>query len=1059
LVAQATGRALQVLGGECMGRIVAGLAVGLLVLAPDALLAQEPPHLEFVRGLRAQHYPDLALEYLEKLNKDPAHAQDPLIVLEMAKTRLDLAVQETNADRRLAIYLQAGADLERFLNKYPNHPLAADAQLEKAHISVLQGKTQLSKFLRQESASGRNHEAVQARTLLANAGKELESAAALIEKQRGQYTGEPKNEQEREERRALDEARLQVELDLGLNGLDQAQTYLDDGSGALLAERGAIVKKAVASLEKAGNRDSKNPTCWLARAWAAYAYQELGDPEKSRIRLNDVATEIGKHAEPGKRLARYYLMKLNFESPKASADPTKAAKALQEEADKWVKDYASSMNTPEGFGVRYLLAQAHFQEGEKEAKLSVARKQHFDRARVLCRELERGNNEFSTKAQQTLIAVVQADGGFEKPADKLDKFDDCVIRAQYEAFQLKEESKREPPKDPKEVEKAEKKREERMKTIVAVLAHALEIAKTDARITPQDVGQAANMLCGYYLFMGKHLSAVKEGEPFVRVKPPTEQGAATGIYVMEAYSLLIGKRLKAGESIDDLADKRAEFRKLAEYVEATWPNDAAADHARHQLGLLAFKENKPADAVEALARIRPTYSGRVFSQELLARCALQADERKLPPAANDKRPWEDIALAALQGMPELPSGADPATTDVYLQAKIELSSLYLKAKKYDHVERLIEPLLQEFPKFKLDGPTRAELLRNELAQRKWYAYGSRAEAEYAAGHFDKVREQLDPIVEKLGKDELPELKENPQLTRALIGLALRAHLQDKQLDKAQEILKVLQKSITEGSGKDDGGAGVLQSVAQLVQDQITELRGKGDKEGLAKAIDGLSAFLDDLVKQQKALTPELARILAMSYASLDKHQQALKLLEKIEEPKAAGGKEPEPALVENYRAARILYVRELRKDKKLYEAEAALKEIEKTDWGKQSFEVRKESLLQLDAQGKHAGATKEWDEIITKQLLPKINDNATIKDQYFECNFYYFSALLHYVQGQKDEAKRAKYLRQLAVSMVRLETAWPDLGGPASKANILGLLDEDAKLKELVNELRKASNK
>jgi hypothetical protein len=1043
-----------------MKRLVAWLAFGMVIFAPHSLSAQELPHLEFVRGLRAQHYPDLALEYLEKLNKDPAHAQDPLILLEMAKTRLDLATQESNADRRLAIYAQAGTELESFLNKYPTHPLAADAQLEKAHISVLQGKTQLSKFLRQESASARNHEVVQARTLLAKAGTEMESVAALIEKQRGQYTGEPKNDQEREERRSLDQARLQAELDLGLNALDQAQTYLDDGSGASLAERGAIVKKAVEHLEKAASRDSKNPTCWLARAWAAYAYQELGDPEKSRNKLNDVATETGKHAEPGKRVARYYLMKLNYESPKGKADPVAA---LLKDADQWKKDYASGKdyapfgNTPEGYGVRYLLADAHFRLGEKEAKNSPAHSRHFQEARDFCRGLERSDNEFSTKAQQTLIGIVQADGGFDKPADKLDKFDDCVFRARYEAFQLNEEGKKEPPKDPKEVQKAEEKRQERMKTIVAVLTHALEIAKTDSKVAPQEVGQAANLLCGYYLFLGKHLSAIREGEPFVRAKPPTEQGAATAVYVMEAYSLLIGERLKAGESIDDLADERDKFRKLAEYIEATWANDAAADHARHQLGLLFFKENKPAEAVEALARTKPGYSGRVFSQELLARCALQADERKLPPAANDKRPWEERAYAALQSVPELPPGADPATTDVYLQAKIELASLYLKGKRYEQAEQLVEPLLQKFPQFKLDGPTRGELLRNELAQRKWYAFGARAEAEYASGHFDKVREQLDPVVEKIGKDELPELKENSQLARALIGIALRAHLQDKQLDKANEVLKVLQKSINEGGGKDDGGAGVLQSVAQLVQDQITELRGKGDEEGLTKAIDGLSAFLDDLVKQQKTMTPELARILAMSYASLDKHQQAVQLLEKVEEPKPAGGKEPEPALVENYRAARILYIRELRKDKKLDKAEAALKEIEKTDWGKQSFEVKKESLIQLDEQGKHAVATKEWDAILTKQLLPKINDNATIKDQYFECNFYYFTAFLHYVQAQKDDAKRAKYTRQLAVSMVRLEAAWPDLGGPTSKANIVGLVNEDAKLKELVNDLRKSS--
>src|SRR5439155_5045741 len=110
--------------------------------------------------------------------------------------------------------------------------------------------------------------------------------------------------------------------------------------------------------------------------------------------------------------------------------------------------------------------------------------------------------------------------------------------------------------------------------------------------------------------------------------------------------------------------------------------------------------------------------------------------------------------------------------------------------------------------------------------------GTRAENEYNAGHYDKVREMLDPVVAKLKTDELPELKPHPQLTRALLGLAIRCHIQDGQLDKAKEVLPVLQKAISDE--KDDNGTAVLYPVAQLIQDQVRDLRGKGDKEELAK---------------------------------------------------------------------------------------------------------------------------------------------------------------------------------------------------------------------------------
>src|SRR6266851_1740773 len=172
-----------------MKRLVAGLLLGIFFSANGLLSAQELPHLEFVRGLRAKQYPDLALEYLEKLNNDPARPQDPLILLEMAKTRLDLAALESDPNRRLPIYQQATADLTAFLTKFPEHPLVADAKREKAHLIVTQGKALLSKVQRSETSPTRATDAAAARTLFAQAAKDLDAVAAEIETQRAKYSG------------------------------------------------------------------------------------------------------------------------------------------------------------------------------------------------------------------------------------------------------------------------------------------------------------------------------------------------------------------------------------------------------------------------------------------------------------------------------------------------------------------------------------------------------------------------------------------------------------------------------------------------------------------------------------------------------------------------------------------------------------------------------------------------------------------------------------------------------------------------------------------------------
>jgi hypothetical protein len=1024
------------------------MVLGLLLAGEATLNAQELPHLEFVRALRAKQYPDLALEYLEKLNADPSRPQDPLLLLELAKTRLDLAALESDPNRRLPIYQQATTDLTTFLTKFPDHPLVADAKREKAQLISTQGKALLSKVQRADASASRTSDAAAARALFAQASKDLDAVAAEIETQRAKYTGEPKNEKEKEERQALEQARIQVELDQGLNFLDQALSYLDDGTTKTLEARAAVVKNAENLLTKAAAHDSKSPLCWQAKAWAGLCYMEMGDPKKARQKLNEVINETGKYAEPGKRLARYFLMRLTKESPDGKEDP---AVTIQKRAEEWLTDYKPYVKTPEGYGVRYLLAEAHFSQA-RDVKELAKKQDHLNQARRLCRELERGDHDYTVKAQRIKIGIIQAEGGFDKSVDSLKNFDDCVVRAQHEAFQIEEEAKI----PPKNMQDAEKKRKERQQTITSALTRALSLAEKDPKIAPEDVGQARAMLCGYYLFAGNHADAIKVGEPFVRNKPPTEHAGTTAIYVMEAYSLALNERAKAGESIEDLAGERAKFRQLIDYVEATWPNDAAGDNARHQLGQLLAREGKPADAVEALSRIKPTYAGIIFSQELLARCALQADEKKIPLPMNEKRTWEQRAFAALESLPELPGGADPSTTAIYLTGKIQHASLLLKNKKYEQVEKMIAPLLDKFEQFKFDSDARRDALRNELGLRKWYAKGTLAENEYNAGHYDKVREMMEPVVAKIKADELTELKPHPQLTRGLLGLAMRAYIQSGQLDKAQEVLPVLQKTLTDE--KDDGGTAVLFPVAQLIQDQVRDLKLRGNKDELSKSIDGLTAFLDNLTKQQKEVAPDLARLLAASYSSLDKHDKALALLEKVPEPKGASGKDPDPALVQNYHAVRILRAREYRLDKKLDKANAALKEIQATPWGAQNFEARKESILLLDAEGKHKTATEQWSAEI-KRMQPDVDTNGNVKEQYFECNSYYFSAFLKYIQALKDEKKQKTYLRALANEISKLEKSYPDLGGDASRARILAVLEDDSKLKEQYNEIKKAGTK
>ena len=127
---------------KCLLAVFA-LAALLSVAVPSR--ADEVPHLEFVSELRAR-YPDLALEYLDKLSKsNPSPDVAAVIPLELAKVHLDLASAEIDANRRLVLYDKARQEFQQFIDKNPSNVLVADARVDLARVTALQAKAQLTR--------------------------------------------------------------------------------------------------------------------------------------------------------------------------------------------------------------------------------------------------------------------------------------------------------------------------------------------------------------------------------------------------------------------------------------------------------------------------------------------------------------------------------------------------------------------------------------------------------------------------------------------------------------------------------------------------------------------------------------------------------------------------------------------------------------------------------------------------------------------------------------------------------------------------------------------------
>jgi tetratricopeptide (TPR) repeat protein len=1021
-------------------RIAPLLVIGCLFSSAGRVPAEEPPYLDFVRALRARGMPDLALEYLQKLKEKPPAGLAAVLPLEVAKTRLELASLKPDPASRAAEQNQARLELERFIKDNAQHPLAADASVEIARIAALQGLAQLSSARRQEEKSAQQAGLLRARQQFEDAGKQLEAAMKRIDVLLSGSSQAPS------EKQALTQARLQAELEQGINLLHQAQTYTEESETAKRAE---LLKLAIDGLSVLSKRQEKNPICWQALTWLGRCQQENDDPKSARRIYQQVINESGDHAATARRLARYFRLQTLAGDPETK----KPAGDVRQAGEEWLVLYPNYLNTPEGYGVRFELARAYSQLAAAAPKGSSQARSLYQQAKKLLQALEQSENDYTSQAHNSKLAIVRVLSEERTRGDisKLKDFEECYLRAQYEVALFNEEAKK------LQGEALDKKRSQHYQKVIQALRRGLELA--DSSAPAEDVADARYLLTYACLLMGDNAQAAEAGEYLARSAPKSPRAPTAAAYALRAYALLISKKEEAGATPEELALDRDHLRQLAEYLEQTWPADTNADYARHTLALWYVNAKKYGEAMDALERITPGYAEATRAFYLLASLALQAQKDNQPPPPG-KPAYEARALAALNKIPELTPAADAATIHDYFAAKQLLADLYYRAKQFDQLEALSDALQKRLQT--LDDRTRAEY-GTRIRILTLYAKLGKADAAYRAGQYAQVLAILGPIVQLVKDpaqvDAFNDIKEkDSRVVRVLLGLALRASVQDNKTDQARDILDLAQKAFPENS------LDMLVELVQQLREQIGQLRQQGDsaREQLNKMATSFSTFLEELAKQEeKSPKPDLLLFLAQSYSSLDKHDRAAELAARIEEPKPpADKKEAVAKQLQIYYFAQILHARELRLNGQFDEAEKALHRIQETPWGKHNLEVRKELIYLLEDQGKYSlpqkqGAIPEWDRLM-QALKPKLSD-PKIKEQYFDAYYHLTYCLFKNADKLSDSKRKAQYTRVAANYIVKLE-AQQDPATEPCKKRFEELLQKEPVLKQEYDTLKGKSN-
>jgi hypothetical protein len=1049
------------------------LLAWLSLICPSAR-ADEPPYLDFARALREKRRaPDLALEYLQGLSKKPNLPKDLIafLPLEMAECRMELAQLETDPEARNRILAQAEKEFREFLAGHPNSPQAAGANLHLARIVSKQGMSQLTFALRQDSREARIAEKEKARAKFDQAAGSLTAAGtqidALLKKQ----------DLTAAERRSLSRDKRLAQFELGVNLFHKADTFTDGAARSeTIGQAREVLKKLVAS------GTEKDSLHYEYVAWLARCYAETDDPKNAEAQFGEVLRQKGPESEPGKRLASYF--RLQFLERDPNIKPDDRPKKIESEAANWLSAYKEYDSSPEGYAVRFLLGKSYFSQAQRLPNQKSTDAQNlYAKAENLFDVVEHADNDFSQEAHELRMQAI-----FQRSSEisggeiaKLEKFQECYLRAQYEIHQMGEEGEQ-ARKSPSKQKESEAQRQKRLHNTIEALSRALELV--DDQTTPKDQTEAQYLLTFAYLASDLPYQAAVLGEDLARRDHKSPRAVTAAGYALEGYSRILAEQEQKGAPKTNLDSDRNRVRNLASFMEATWPKNPATNQARYQLGLLAIKTNNYAEAVVSLSRVTPDYPAYPATQfDLAVFAALPAmrDKASAPPG-QPQTYYQDQAIAALRRIPEPAGNPDPASARYYLLGKQRLAMLLLGARQYDEMVQVSQKLQKQFKELTIEENLRKGLepAMETLGLLTQYA---QAEVAYRSGQYDKVRTVIDPMLKDVTnqvkaikdleaktqkeqddfdaqlqqkiksnqplrdedqkkleeyKDKVSRLAQQghwkAQLLRSLLVLALRSKVQEGNTQQAQEVFEVLKNTSEYLEG---GATGVLLEIVQQLKAQISELeaaaaKDPAKKEELNKILAGFTTFLDKLAEQPATLSEDLIGFVSNSYSGMKKHKKAAEMLAKIPPPSATPAnpnekpedkekREQEDRRKEAfYHHVRLTYVRELRLDKQFDKASAEIKKIV-AGWGRNNLDAQKEQIYILQDEEKYAQAANMWGRLMQDKLKPHVGKDNRLTEQYFECYYYRVWCTYKFGAKQTDPEKKQKYLAQAASQIFQLD--------------------------------------
>ena len=987
------------------------LALATLIALATSSPAQSDSPLELVRALRASGLVDLAVMKLEELKANPGKltpAEQQTLPLELARIRLEEAGRETDDSRRATLIGMARGAFEEFIKNNPTHPMAAQANVEIARLLALQAKGRISRGNRLEG-SARSLEYSRARPMFTDAMNRYQGAIVNLENRiKGLDEKDPLAAE-------LNRSKAQAELDAVILQYDLALSYAGEDE---TRQRGENLDKAQKAFEKLISKYSEKRIGYLATVWSLQVADMIGDG-KALGNLDRFVSgqKTNREAADAIRLAGFFGIE-HIYAADAGKDPAQRFLRTEQAAENWLRTYPEARNTPEGIGARYRRALMKEQrallpgnvsyEGPKAKSkdkdlpegprkvvaITTGAKAMLEEANKIYKEISETDNEYSDRAQRhrltNQLIILEGEGkGGDYPLRSINTLEQGYIAAQVQLARMMDE------KVPPDQRAAEEKK--RVANATAYLERGLRMATP--KDTSRDIFDAQMLLVRFLTQNDRAVEAAVLGEALARNNPKVPRAALAAQLSVYAYNSALAKLKAAGGSDEDAESDVTRIKSLAQFAEASWPNDGPTDGVRHVLAFFqANREPKDLEAAWATyARIGAGYPDVCQARREMAGVMFylvrpdEKDPKKfretLQENISKRAPQWRATVASLESLTEPPANAAGHEAESWVGAKTMQAQLYYLAGDYPKVDATVKSITDAVKKFNSLEEKKRDDLAFTARVLKYNALQGKAADLIRAKEFAKVGEVLGAELEALKTDlKLAAPAEAPpgfdrmrKAQRDFLIAAMSGYVQNKESDKASELLDLLQAT----GGSLETNIALMRQLVGAIRGQVDSLNREAKKQDADELARSFGDFLDKIRGDDVSkLSSGVVAFLGQGYGAVNQHARAAELFEQlISKPFENPGKTEEEK--KELEAKHQVSLRQLR----FYQAKALrqaggkanfdrattiMQEIvgdplkKKLGWGYRNLDIRKEYIALLEDQHLFRPALDNWSLVATE---------------------------------------------------------------------------------------------